>query len=86
MFNIIDPATNANVLGGAVDATNSYVALYPSICEGHKRVLDLEIGESTQAAYNLSGTKGVYLIVRVDDSEPAASRPLWMDADNVEVK
>lgn len=82
MFKVINPATNEDVLGGVVSGDNVYISLYAKVCDGHKRIADLEIGESTQCEYNMNGVNGAYLVVR----QPDTYRPLWLDADDVTVK
>lgn len=67
MFKVIDPATNEDVLGGAVSEDNVYIRVYARVCDGHKRIADLDVGESSQCKYSLSGTQGVYLVVRQPD-------------------
>jgi len=64
MFNIVKPGTN-EVAIGPITMDNCYIASYPSIRKGDKAVRDLEVGEHSEAVYNLSGSKGTYWIVRI---------------------
>lgn len=66
-YNILAPHTGENVLGGPVSEDNAYIRAYPRVLAGRKAINALAVGESTLAEYSLSGSKGVYRIVRIDD-------------------
>jgi hypothetical protein len=66
-FVIVKPGTNENVLGGSIGEDNAYIAAYPRPEPGNKHPHSLEVGESSLCAYSLSGSRGVYRVVRIDD-------------------
>jgi len=67
-FRIEDPKTGEDVLGGAVDQDNAYVAIYPDPAspEKDKHPLSLGVGESSMCWYRLSGSKGLYRVRRIE--------------------
>jgi len=65
-FKVVKPGTDEDVLGGPISEDNPYISSYPS-CDVSP--LSLGLYEKTRAKFNLSGTKGVYEIVRVDAPE-----------------
>lgn len=66
-FSIQTTDTAHDVLGGSVGEGNVYITAYPSVLPDNKAISALEVGESTLARYSLSGSSGVYRIVRVED-------------------
>lgn len=63
-----DTATNEDVFG-PVGPDNVYLKTYGIPVNLHdKKVEQLEVGESTLKRYSLSGSSGVYRVVRVEDA------------------
>ena len=65
-FRLIDDRDESEPLGGPLTEGNAYIAAYPKPIEGHKHPLKLDVGESSVCKYNLSGTRGVYRVYRID--------------------
>lgn len=61
-----DDRDDSEPLGGPLTESNVYVAAYPKPLDGQKHPLKLEPGELSLCKYNLSGTSGVYRVLRVD--------------------
>lgn len=69
-FHIRDTRTDADVLGGAIEEANAYISAYGGpVNKGDKHPRDLDVGESVLRRYSLSGSTGVYRVVRVDDAQ-----------------
>jgi hypothetical protein len=72
-YKVTTTDTGADVLGGPVPYENAYIRAYGEpVNAGDKSPAELEIGESVLRRYRLSGSTGVYRVVRVDDAEPVA--------------
>jgi len=75
-FRLVDPKTNADVLGGAISIENPYVLGYSrAVRDTDKGPRDLEVGESVLRSYSLCGSHGTYLLVRLEDAVPVESTP-----------
>lgn len=77
-YSIQDPKNNEDVLGGPVGEENVYITTYGGPVEkGGKEPAELEVGESVLRRYSLSGSTGVYRVVRLEDGatpeEPTGS-------------
>jgi len=59
--------TGSNVLGGdaEVGENNVYIKIYGKVVGNGVKPSELEVGETTQKEYNLSGSKATYTIQRV---------------------
>ena len=64
-FKLVDDRDGSEPFGSEIAEGNAYIAAYPVPIKEHKHPLTLDVGESTICRYSLSGTKGVYRIVRV---------------------
>jgi len=65
-FEIVEPGTNHNVLGGAVSEDNAYINMYGAPRPGQRPPLKLDVGESSQVTYHLNGKTGTYEVRRVE--------------------
>lgn len=64
-FKLVKPGTDEDVLG-VVDEENAYIKTYGARLPGEIAVADLLPGEGSLHRYSLSGSTGVYKIVRVE--------------------
>lgn len=60
----IDGSILNSGLMGEMGADNVYLAAYAVIGDGAKRPADLRVGERTEARFSLSGSSGIYHIIR----------------------
>jgi hypothetical protein len=65
-FEIVEPGTNRNVLGGTVGEDNAYINTYGAPRPGQQPPLKLAVGESSLVTYHLSGSTGTYEVRRVE--------------------
>ena len=69
LYNILDPKTESNILGGAVPRENAYFTQYfgGEVAGDVPRLNDLEVGQSTLGEFSGCGQKPlVHKIVRVE--------------------
>lgn len=67
-FKLLSTKDDSDVLGGAVSEDNPYIRTYSEpVNPGDKAPLALDVGESVLRRYRLSGSVGVYRVVRIED-------------------
>ena len=65
-FVILKTSDDSNVMGGELSEDNVYICAYPKPIKDNKHPTKLAVGESSLCEYSLSGSKGVYRVVRID--------------------
>lgn len=68
-YRLIDDVDGSFPLGESVSGENVYIAVYARPVDNEKHSRDLQIGESSCCKYSLSGTTGIYRVLRLEDAQ-----------------